>query len=99
MNETHVTRRKKRSPSVEARMVGSKPSPTFLDDSREWRRIFAEWWGTFLLVLAGAGSHFAGAVAGASDVSIAAAIAPALTVMSVIYIMGTVSGGHLNPAL
>jgi aquaporin Z len=99
MNETHITRRKKRSPSVEARMVGSKPSPTFLDDSREWRRIFAEWWGTFLLVLAGAGSHFAGAVAGASDVSIAAAIAPALTVMSVIYFMGTVSGAHLNPAV
>ena len=23
----------------------------FFDPAREWRRIFAEWWGTFLLVL------------------------------------------------
>jgi aquaporin Z len=81
-------------------MTGSKPSPRFLDESREWRRIFAEWWGTFLLVLAGAGSHVAAAVTGDTQATfVAAAVAPGLTVMAVIYFMGTVSGAHLNPAV
>ena len=31
---------------------------------REWRRLFAETWGTFLLVLVAAGGHVVGAISG-----------------------------------
>lgn len=71
----------------------------FLDPTIEWRRLFAEWWGTFLLVLVAAG---AGVVAARSQGSIGPGfqvIAPGLMVMAIIYFMGTVSGAHLNPAV
>jgi len=32
-----------------------KESKQFLDPAREWRRLFAEMWGTFLLVLVACG--------------------------------------------
>jgi len=70
----------------------------FFDPAREWRRLFSEAWGTFLLVLAAAGAGVVGALTGKVS-SAFAAIAPGLTVMSVIYFMGTVSGAHLNPAV
>ena len=89
---------RQRDQAAEARMLGGRPSAYFLDSSREWRRIFAEWWGTLLLVVAGAGSHVAEALTG-SPYSLAVVIAPALMVMAVIYFMGTVSGAHLNPAV
>jgi aquaporin Z len=69
------------------------------DPSLEWRRLFAETLGTFLLVLAGAG---ASVVSAASHVAIgraAAVSAPGLTVLAVILFMGAVSGAHLNPAV
>lgn len=97
-----MTRRptESRRATAEARMLGPSRSPHFLDSSREWRRVFAEWWGTFLLIVAGAGTHVAAAVTGNDRLTaIAAAVAPGLTVMSVIYFMGTVSGAHLNPAV
>jgi aquaporin Z len=71
----------------------------FEDPSLEWRRLFAETLGTFLLVLAGAG---ASVVSAASHVAIgraAAVTAPGLTVLAVILFMGAVSGAHLNPAV
>ena len=74
-------------------------APNFLDRSFEWRRIFSEAWGTFLLVVVAAG---AGVVAARSNgaVSLAMAVtAPGLMVMAIIYFMGTVSGAHLNPAV
>ena len=70
----------------------------FFDTSREWRRIFSEAWGTFLLVLAAAGGAMVAAKTGGISPA-AAAVAPGLTVMAVIYFMGTVSGAHLNPAV
>lgn len=94
------SRSRRPDPRAEARMLGGSPSLHFLDSSREWRRIFAEWWGTFLLILAGAGTHVAAAATGDNSLAaISGAIAPALTVMAVIYFMGTVSGAHLNPAV
>jgi aquaporin Z len=63
------------------------------------RRLFSEVFGTFLLVLAGAG---AGVVDAASHGGIgrsAAVTAPGLTVMAVILFMGAVSGAHLNPGV
>ncbi|HUJ04314.1 MAG TPA: aquaporin [Rhizomicrobium sp.] len=75
-----------------------KAERQFFDTTREWRRIFSEGWGTFLLVLAAAGGAMAAAQTGAISPA-AAAVAPGLTVMAVIYFMGTVSGAHLNPAV
>ena len=65
---------------------------------REWRRLFAEIWGTFLLVLVAAGAHMVGVISG--EVSHAAqVIAPGMMVMAIIYFMGSVGGAHLNPAV
>ncbi len=72
----------------------------FMDESYEWRRVFSELFGTFLLVLAAAGggmvnARFGGHVTG----SAALVVAPALTVTAIILFMGAVSGAHLNPAV
>ncbi len=70
----------------------------FGNPSYEWRRLFAELFGTFLLVLVGAG----GAVVDASQGGVgraAAVAAPGLLVASVILSIGAVSGAHLNPVV
>lgn len=80
-------------------MVRKQLSPDFLDPAHEWRRLFAETWGTFLLVVVAAGG---GVVAGRSGGAITLGmivVAPGLMVMAIIYFMGTVSGAHLNPAV
>jgi aquaporin Z len=70
----------------------------FDDPSLEWRRLFSEVLGTFLLVLAGAGAVVVGARLG--GVSRAAAVTvPGLTVTAIILFMGGVSGAHLNPVV
>lgn len=69
----------------------------FADPAREWRRMFAEVWGTFLLVLVGAGAAIGAYTLHVS--AFAAAIAPGVIVMVIIYFMGSVSGAHLNPAV
>jgi aquaporin Z len=69
----------------------------FWDPRLEYRRLFAEVLGTFLLVLAAAGG---GLLHAAGEITLAAAVvAPALTVMAVILSMGAVSGAHLNPVV
>jgi aquaporin Z len=70
----------------------------FSNPHREWRRLFSEAWGTFLLVIAAAGAGVVGTLTGKVSLAMAA-VAPGLTVMAVIYFMGTVSGAHLNPAV
>lgn len=82
-----------------ARMIQSQVSPDFLDPAHEWRRIFAEMWGTFLLVLVASGGGVVAAKSGGA-VSVGMQVAaPGLMVMAIIYFMGTVSGAHLNPAV
>ncbi|HEY2438413.1 MAG TPA: aquaporin [Solirubrobacteraceae bacterium] len=68
------------------------------DDPRlEWRRLFSELLGTFMLVLVAAGG---GTLHGQGQISLAAAVvAPGLMVMAIILFMGAVSGAHLNPGV
>jgi aquaporin Z len=69
----------------------------FDDPSLEWRRLFSELLGTFMLVLVAAGG---GLLHGKGQVSLAAAVvAPGLMVMAIILFMGAVSGAHLNPVV
>ena len=75
-----------------------KEAEEFLDPSRAWRRFFSELWGTFLLVLVGAGAAVVGKLS--SEVSLGMqVVTPGIMVMTIIYFMGTVSGAHLNPAV
>lgn len=61
--------------------------------------MFAETWGTFLLILVAAGGGVVRAVSGGSLSLAMIVIAPGMMVMAIIYFMGTVSGAHLNPAV
>ena len=71
----------------------------FFDSSLEWRRVFAETWGTFLLVLVAAGGGVVAAMSGGRVTLGMMVVAPGLMVMAIIYFMGAVSGAHLNPAV
>jgi aquaporin Z len=71
----------------------------FADPSQEWRRLFSELFGTFLLVLVAAGGGMMGRAFPGSISRSAAVVAPGLMVMAVILFMGKVSGAHLNPAV
>jgi aquaporin Z len=72
----------------------------FDDPKLEYRRLFSELWGTFLLVLVAAGGGVVGATAYGGDLTLAMkALAPGMMVMGIIFFMGTVSGAHLNPAV
>jgi aquaporin Z len=71
----------------------------FDDPSQEWRRLFSELFGTFLLVLVGAGGGVVDAVSHGAIGRGAEVTAPGLTVMAIILFMGGVSGAHLNPAV
>ncbi|MEO6148071.1 MAG: aquaporin [Sulfuriferula sp.] len=92
-------RKKRLDAAQKQRMVGRTSAPDFLDPALEWRRLFAEVWGTFLLVMVAAGG---GVVAAQSHGAVTLGmqvVAPGLMVMAIIYFMGTVSGAHLNPAV
>jgi aquaporin Z len=72
----------------------------FWDSRYEWRRIFSELFGTFLLVLVAAGGGMVNARFGDHAIpSSALVVAPALMVTAIILFMGAVSGAHLNPAV
>lgn len=71
----------------------------FHDPSQEWRRLFSELFGTFLLVLVAAGGSMLGQVFPDMVGTAAAVAAPGLMVLAIILFMGEVSGAHLNPAV
>jgi aquaporin Z len=94
-----------------AEMAPARPSPLttpvveresawvrdFTDLSYEWRRLFSELFGTFLLVVAAAGGAVIQDRSNGQIGRVAEVTAPALTVLTVILFMGAVSGAHLNP--
>jgi aquaporin Z len=71
----------------------------FNDPHQEWRRLCAELFGTFLLVLVAAGAGMMGHAFPGVISRQAAVVAPALMVMAIILSMGKVSGAHLNPVV
>jgi len=71
----------------------------FDDPSLEWRRLFSELLGTFMLVLVGAGGAVVDAQSHGAIERGAAVTAPGLMVLAIILFMGAVSGAHLNPAV
>jgi len=71
----------------------------FTNLNYEWRRLFSELFGTFLLVTAGAGAAVVQGRSAGQIGRVAEVTAPALTVLSVILFMGAVSGAHLNPVV
>ena len=72
-------------------------SGEFDDPRLEYRRLFSEVLGTFMLVLAAAGG---GLLHAKGEISLTAAVvAPGLMVMAIILFMGAVSGAHLNPVV
>ena len=64
----------------------------FYDPSLEWRRLFAETWGTFLLVLVAAGGGVVAAMSGGKVTLGTMVVAPGIMVMAIIYFMGAVAG-------
>jgi len=85
--------------TAEQRMLQGSATPDFLEPAHEWRRLFAETWGTFLLVVVAAGAVVVGAQSSGAITLGMKVIAPGLMVMAIIYFMGAVSGAHLNPAV
>lgn len=71
----------------------------FNNPKQEWRRLFSEVMGTFLLLLVAAGSGLMNAAFGDPISRTAAVVAPGLIVMAMILFMGRVSGAHFNPAV
>jgi aquaporin Z len=79
------------------RMLEFGSRKEFNDPSLEYRRLFAELLGTFMLVLVAAGG---GVLQAKGQISLSAAVvAPGLMVMAIILFMGAVSGAHLNPVV
>ena len=85
--------------SASLRMLNPQVAPDFSNPALEWRRMFAEIWGTFLPVLVAAGGGVVRDLSGGSLSLAMIVVAPGLMVMAIIYFMGTVSGAHLNPAV
>jgi aquaporin Z len=77
----------------------TKMAADFKDPHQEWRRLFSEFFGTFLLVLVAAGGGMMGTAFPDTISRTAAVTAPALMVLGIILFMGKVSGAHLNPAV
>jgi aquaporin Z len=75
------------------------PMADFQDPEQEWRRLFSEFYGTFLLVLVAAGGGMMSQAFPGTITRSAAVVAPGLMVMGIIMFMGKVSGAHLNPAV
>jgi aquaporin Z len=75
------------------------PMSDFANPQQEWRRLFSELFGTFLLVIVAAGGGMMSQAFPETISRTAAVVAPGLMVMGIILFMGKVSGAHLNPVV
>jgi len=75
------------------------PMADFQNPRQEWRRLFSELYGTFLLVIVAAGGGMMSQAFPGTISRTAAVVAPGLMVLGIILFMGKVSGAHLNPAV
>ncbi|MGA9814329.1 MAG: aquaporin [Terriglobales bacterium] len=91
--------RRERADAAQQPVIQKQSALDFFNTSFEWRRVFAETWGTFLLVLVAAGGGVVAAMSGGRVSLGMIVVAPGLMVMAIIYFMGEVSGAHLNPAV
>jgi aquaporin Z len=72
----------------------------FHQSEYEWRRLFSELLGTFMLVFVAAGGGIVNAKFGGSNIpQFILVTAPGMMVLSIILFMGAVSGAHLNPGV
>ncbi|MFM8793149.1 MAG: MIP/aquaporin family protein [Solirubrobacterales bacterium] len=71
----------------------------FRDPKQEWRRLIAEFVGTFFLVLVAAGAAMVAKAYPDTVTEAAAVVAPGIMVMAIIMFMGKISGAHLNPGV
>jgi aquaporin Z len=78
---------------------GARSLQRFNDPSHEWRRVTAETWGTFLTVLVAAGGAMTAQISPEKITFGMVMLARGLSVMAVIYMLGDVSGAHLNPGV
>lgn len=90
-----------RDPSDSDSLTGVSESELadFHDPSREWRRLSAEAFGAFFLVLTAAGGEMMRRAFEGQVSRSAAVVAPGVMVMAMIMFMGRVSGAHYNPAV
>jgi aquaporin Z len=88
-------------PVWEQALLGHHPPwvQDFNDLRYEWRRVFAEGLGTFLLVVVGAGGGMVNVLTHGGVGPDIRDVAPALMVMGVILATGAVGGAHLNPVV
>jgi aquaporin NIP len=66
---------------------------------REDRKYAAEFIGTFALIFAGTGAIIINDVTGGAVTSVGVGLTFGMTVLTMIYAVGDVSGAHLNPAV
>lgn len=74
---------------------------TSIDDVRSllfWKAVFAEFVGTFILVITAIGSTVQGWSEGSLDI-VQIALSFGLCVATSVWIIGHISGGHINPAV
>jgi aquaporin Z len=95
----HAVQPAGQSAAAQDRMLDASSPPDFLAARHEWRRLFSEAWGTFLLVVVAAGAGVVGAHSWGQITLAMRVTAPGLMVMAIIYFMGAVGGAHLNPAV
>ena len=77
----------------------SDPRLPELDSNRPFRRLAAEFLGTFLLTFVAAGGEIMASKAPLEVSAGAKAVAPGLIVLAMIYAVSDVSGAHFNPAV
>jgi aquaporin Z len=71
----------------------------FHNDEYELRRLFAEFLGTFMLVLVTVGAIVVDIKSRGKIPLSAQVVAPGLAIVAIIYSVGSVSGAHVNPAV